>query len=286
MRPSVFIGSSIWRTVEPLHMRSLVPLLRDNYYGYYPQVGDALIERARGISATYFLRHTKGDVHLSLDSDIVEFTKESIDQMCEQAVEYGIVGACYITRSTMRTFPTSQLENGIKVLFANDPTPVPIQWAATGCLAVHRRVFEAMAETMPLLHEPDNERAFYPFYQTMIYDDPASGKILLSEDYAFCQRAKDLGFQTYLNPAVRVGHMGQFMHRMEDLVQEILEPQPIAITRNGQQWHIECAGTRMSAEEQGREVGPKPSRAERRREQRNGKPVRDLIGAEKGQPSA
>ena len=249
-------------------MKSLVPLLRDNRYGYFPQVGDALIERARGISATYFMRHTKGDVHLSLDSDIVEFTKDAIDQMCEQAVKYDIVGACYITRSTMRTFPTSHFEEGIPVTFAGDPTPVPIKWAATGCLAVHRRVFEAMAETMPLLHEADGERAFYPFYQTMVYDDPQGGKLLLSEDYAFCERAAQLGFKSYINPAIRVAHIGQYAHRLEDLAQEVLEPQAMRVTRNGRQWTVECEGTKMSAEEQGRIPVVNNSRAERRRQKR------------------
>lgn len=263
MKPTVYIGSAVWRTVEPLHLKSLVPLLRDPSYGYFPQVGDALIERARGISASYFLRYTKGDVHLSLDSDICEFTKEAIDQMCEQAVEYGIVGAVYIGRSTMRTFPTSLFEEGLKVTFDTDPTPVPVLWAATGCLAVHRRVFEAMAETLPLLHEADEQRAFYPFYQTMIHDDPDGGKILLSEDYAFSQRARDLGFKSYINPSIRVAHIGQYAHRLEDLAQQMLEPQPLSIVRHGRQWTTECAGTLMTPQEQGR-----MPRAERRRQEK------------------
>jgi hypothetical protein len=178
----------------------------------------------------------------------------------------------------MRTFPTSHFEEGVRVTFANDPTPIPIQWAATGCLAVHRRVFEAMAETMPLLHEADGERAFYPFYQTMIYDDPQGGKLLLSEDYAFCQRAKELGFQSYVNPAVRIAHMGQYAHRLEDLAQEMLEPQPMAVTRQGRQWLIECPGTKMTAADQGRI--PIENRAERRR-QKKASTVHDLIGAGK-----
>ncbi len=64
-------------------MKSLVPFLRDINYGYFPQVGDALIERSRGMSATNFMLNTKGDVHLSLDSDIVDFQKDAIDQMGE-----------------------------------------------------------------------------------------------------------------------------------------------------------------------------------------------------------
>ncbi len=254
MSPKVYIGSVIWRSVEPLHMKSLVALLQDSSYAYFPQIGDALVERARAISASYFLRHTQAEVHLSLDSDIVGFEKESIDQMCEQALTHDIVGAIYICRSTTRTFPATFFEEDYPIEFAFDPTPQPVKWVATGCLAVHRRVFEKMAETMPLLHERDGDRAFYNFYQTMEYDTEEMGRILLSEDYAFSQRAKDLGFTSYINPAVRIGHIGSYTYRLEDMGQETVEPRPLKLERRGTVWRI--------AES---EAPIRESRAERRR---------------------
>ena len=269
--PKVFVGSAIWRSVNALQFKSLLRLLRDPQYGFFPQVGDSLLERARGMSATYFLRHTDAEVHLSLDSDIVEFKKEAIDQMCEQAVEYGIVGAAYICRSVARTFPASFFENEQSIEFAHDPTPQKIKWIATGCVAVHRRVFEAVAKTLPLLHEKDGERAFYPFYQTMIYDEPEVGKILLSEDFAFSERAKAAGFPPYINPTVRVGHVGPYVHRLEDMAQEMLAPQPIRITRAGRYWHVECEGTAETPEAMGRITPGKGDEIRERFEQLNGR---------------
>ncbi|KKM85187.1 hypothetical protein LCGC14_1291580 [marine sediment metagenome] len=280
MQPSVYIGSAVWRDVVALHVQSLIPLLLDNeHYIYKPQVGDALVERSRAMSASYFLRETDGEVHLSLDSDIVEFTKDAIDQMCEQTRKYDIVAAAYICRATARTFPASFLEEGTRVEFGFDSTPVPVKWAATGCMAVHRRVFEKMAETMPLLHESDGPRAFYPFYQSMIWDEPEiNEKILLSEDFAFCQRARDLGFGVYINPSIRLGHMGAYVHRIEDMAQKMLKPQPMAITRMGRHYKVEYSGETESDADLGRlsmemskkkdEELFKPSRAERRRNKR------------------
>jgi hypothetical protein len=267
----VYIGSAIWRSVEPLHMKALMPLLRDPDYEYWPQIGDACMERVRGISATYFLRHTDADVHLSLDSDIIEFEKDVIDKMCEQAERYDIVGAVYICRSTSRTFPATFFNDGGVIEFAFDPTPKPVQWVATGCLAVHRRVFERMAETMPLLHERDGKRAFYDFYETMHYDTKDMGLIKLTEDYAFSQRAKDLGFTSYINPAVRVGHMGPYAYRLEDMAQTVLEPQPMKLERRGTVWRVECAMNEETPEGKGEEIRAKFSRAERRRNQRKEK---------------
>jgi len=231
----------------------MVPLLRDPKYAYFPQVGDALIERARGMSATNFLRNTDADVHLSIDSDIMGFTKEGIDLLCEQAGELGIVGAVYITRATARTFPTTMFLDEQRVEFAADPTPIPVRWAATGCLAVHRRVFEKLAEDLILLHEKDGPRAFYNFYHSMEYEgDESMGRILLSEDYAFCQRAREAGFNTYINPAIRLGHIGPYVHRLEDMAQTPLAPQPLALTHIGRHWRIECEGVTEDAEAMGR----------------------------------
>lgn len=237
-----------------------------------------MIERARGIAATHFMRQTKGEVFLSLDSDIIQFSKKDIDQMCEQTREYDIVAAVYICRSTMRTFPATFFEEGKTVEFGSDPTPVPVKWAATGCMAVHRRVFERLAEDMPLLHASDGPRAFYDFFETMHWAEPELGGelIKLSEDYAFSKRAKDAGFGVHINPAVRVGHIGQYVHRLEDMAQEMLAPQALAITRLGRDWRVEHAGIKQTPESMGRipegrgeEIRNKfDSRAERRRRQR------------------
>jgi len=275
-RVKVYIGSAIWRTVEPLHMQSVMALLTKKEsdsgpaYEYYPQTGDACMERVRGISATYFLRHTDADVHLSIDSDIVQFDRVAIDQMCEQAEKYDIVGAIYICRSTARTFPTTFFNDGEVIEFAFDPTPKPVQWVATGCLAVHRRVFEKMAETMPLLHKPDGKRAFYDFYETMHYDTEEMGLIKLTEDYAFSQRAKDIGFTSYINPAIRLGHMGPYAYRLEDMAQVLLEPQPMKLGRRGTVWRVECAMNEDTSRNLGGE-SRKTNRAARRRDERNEK---------------
>jgi len=251
----VYVGNAVGRTVDPMHMKAMAPLLRDPKYAYFPQIGDALMERVRGMSASYFLRHTDADVHLSIDSDIVDFKKEAIDQMVEQAEELGIVGAAYICRSTARTFPASWFAEDQRINFAYDTTPVPIRWIATGCVAVHRRVFEAMVDTgMPLLHEEDGKRAFYDFYETMNYDlgKGNGGLIKLSEDYAFSERAAQLGFKSYLNPGIRVGHVGPYTHRLEDMAQTPLKSQELALTHVGKYWRIECAGIEETPEALGR----------------------------------
>ena len=236
----VYIGSCIWREVASEHHRSLIPLLRQPGVIYAPQVGDALIERARGISATNFLLNTDADVHLSIDSDICGFTVEDAFKLCEMAEEYGIVAGAYVCRSASRTFPASYYEANVRVEHAFDHTPVPIRWAATGFLATHRRVFERLAQDLRLLH-PSQPWAFYNFYQPFEYEDANTrGPVLLSEDFAFCQRAREAGFGIWIDPAIRLGHIGSYTYRLEDTAQPQVEPQPLAITRtDSNKWRIE-----------------------------------------------
>ena len=243
-----YIGSIVWRTLEPAHVKALVPLLREEGFSYWPMTGDALVERARSISATHFLRHSDADVHLSIDSDIVGFTVEDTKRICEQAMTSDIVAGVYVCRSAIRTFPATFYEDGVRVLHGFDHTPVPVKWAATGFMAVHRRVFERLAQDLRLLHPNDGDRSFYPFYLPFEYEMEDGEPILLSEDYAFCERAKRAGFGCYVNPAVRLGHVGQYIYRLEDTAQPQVDPQPIALTRQGKRWRIEGMAEKVTGE--------------------------------------
>jgi hypothetical protein len=244
----VYVGSCIWRTVEVAHMAALVPLLRSPGFGYYPQVGDALIDRARGISATYFLEKTDCDVHLSIDSDIVGFTVEDTLKLCEAAEEYGIVGGVYVCRSPKKTYPASYYLDGEPVIHAFDHTPVEVKFLATGFMAVHRRVFEKLAETVPMM-APEDDKHFYAFYQPMAYEDEDVGQTIeLSEDWAFCQRAKEAGFKVYIDPAIRLGHIGNYTYTLEDMLRDREPPQPLMVRRDGQEWSVFTLGSQAEAE--------------------------------------
>lgn len=227
-QPTIYLGSAYGRNVEPDHLQSLIRMLR-HPVTFAPTWNDALLCRARSKTATHFLLETGADVHVSIDSDIV-FDPQSVLQIARQAHETGgIVAGLYVTRATGKLCrPTSIFEADVPIEFGTDPTPVPIKWAATGFLATPRRVFERLAEDLPLCH-PTESWKFHPFYMPMIVDGP-NGPIYLSEDFAFCERARQAGFRVYLNPAVRLLHVGHHAFRMEDLGQPEIAPAPVRMT--------------------------------------------------------
>jgi hypothetical protein len=227
----IYIGSAVWRTEEHAYsqaMRQLwASLVKQGMdFADGTVVGDALISRSRSIVASSFLR-SDADVLLIIDSDIY-FMPENAIELCKKAMELDIVGAMYMTRS-MQTQPAMMLPDDEAIIFSPSAEPVEVPFISTGFMAVTKKVFERLSEDLPLCHQgwanKGKATAFWPFY--MPYVIPWKGEdgyMYLSEDWAFCQRAKDAGFKIWLDPSIRLGHVGDVMYTLEDLVRQ---PRPV-----------------------------------------------------------
>jgi hypothetical protein len=211
---------------EPLHQVT---------YGYIP--GDADVGRARNIAASIFLREGH-DVLLTIDSDIW-FRPEDALRICEEAMTRDIVGGLYMVRSVFNSQPAPLIDIDKEIIMAAGQEPVEAKYLATGFMAVHRRVFEKLADGLPLCMQT-TPYPFWPFYLQYAIPWPNDGHLYLSEDYAFCQRARDAGFKIWLDPSIRLGHVGNYEFRLEDLLTEFPSPMPMKIVqRNG---HCEVEG--------------------------------------------
>ena len=226
----VYCATIAWRSVHAEHMKCVNQLFRYANLTYRLQNGDALIERSRAIIATHFLRETDADVLVTIDDDVL-FASTSVMKVAEQAMTYDNVAGLYMTRGNP-VRPASMIEEGVKVDLTGLTDLVPIKYAATGFLATHRRVFEKLAQGMPLCH-PKEEWRFYPFYTPFVANDDDGDPILLSEDYAFAERARMAGFGMYANPAIRLVHIGEYKYRTEDIGLKIPQEAPLSIVRHG-----------------------------------------------------
>ena len=83
---------------------------------------------------------------------------------------------------------------------AYEDAVVPVDWLGTGCMLIHRRVFESIKEKFGdslKITVPDYEYDYFrPF-------DSARG-----EDVSFCIRAKEAGTQPHLDLGLPVFHVG------------------------------------------------------------------------------
>jgi hypothetical protein len=91
--------------------------------------------------------------------------------------------------------------------------PVEVSEVATGLMLIHRSVFEKM-EPLCLKYAVNNQKAEFDFDQmvteffaTSITEDG----ILLSEDYHFCRKWREMGGKVYAAPWVSVVHAGDYV---------------------------------------------------------------------------
>ena len=231
----VYFGPSYYRAIDVAHHLAVLHLFktagaRNLALRIEPTWGDALIERSRARSATRFLETTDCDVWLSIDSDI-HFDPNDAIRLCEQAMEFDVVGGMYFTRTSNDPIPAVRLVEGQRYDLS-DSKPVPVTYPSTGYLAVHRRVFKALAEEIPVCHPSDAILRHIPFFTPFPMEEGGE-LVLLSEDWALVARARDAGFGIYLNPAVKATHFGALAVSSHDLAVERTGREAKAITRTG-----------------------------------------------------
>ena len=181
--------------------------------------GDALIDRARSMEASRFLLKTEADILLFIDDDICFEPSEVVRMLTDmQEQELDIVGAPYVLKQDGGGHLTTKLlpENK-EILLGKDGKIEQVRAVATGCMAIHRRVLEKMATTMPLCSMGNGEN-FYPFFQPFPkYLEENKKWVYASEDWAACLRAEDLGFKIWLDCRVTLKHAGRYLYTIGDL---------------------------------------------------------------------
>lgn len=198
-----------YRSISLPTVASILKLLDDpkNPLGWRVSLnGEAGINRSRSIIASRWWAETADDVFLMLDDDII-FSPEDAHRLVELCRNgHDIVCAAYPVRDgghvALRGYGKEPFT------FGGGLDPVEIRYASTGFLAVHRRVLDALIQKLPLCHA-NQQWSFWPLFDfKTIEDEPAGGHNYLSEDWNFCDMALDAGFKVWLDPSIRIQHLG------------------------------------------------------------------------------
>lgn len=228
-------------------MECLIRLLKTRPIVLYPAFNDALITRARSRALSDFLYKSDADVMLMIDSDIA-FLPEHALKICDQAMTHDIVVGQYVTRNYEQALPTTFTNVGKKIVYGTDLDElVEVRYGATGFMAIHRRVAQKLAKRrdMPLCHP--TTYSFHPFFNTEAVKEETEW-IFASEDFFFCRKARQEGFRVWLNPGVRLSHIGEHFFRLEDMLPLSRPAQPVPmslqlnlIQNGGISWDIQKA---------------------------------------------
>jgi hypothetical protein len=167
-------------------------------------------------------RNSSDDVFLMIDDDVV-FLPEDAERVVRLAREKRtIVCAAYPVKDgghlACRRFP------GQEIVFGPGQEPVRIVYPATGFMACHRDVIDAMVAArtpdgrphFPLCGE-GTATPMWPFFDTFPLTGPDGRSEYLSEDYAFGEIARQLGFDIWLDPATVLYHMGYYPYTIQNM---------------------------------------------------------------------
>jgi SAM-dependent methyltransferase len=173
--------------------------LRDWGWPVEIRYGDALIDRARAKAVSNWFRNETTDVFLMIDDDIV-FKPEDAARVVNLAREKRAI-ACGAYPVGGGEHMASRGWPGQELHWGPQHKPLEIRWPATGFMAVHRDVVAALVKDETLCY-PTQPDAFWPIFQPFVLGDN-----YLSEDYAFGERARRLGFATWMDPRIILHHL-------------------------------------------------------------------------------
>jgi hypothetical protein len=198
-------------------------------------VFDSLVPRARNRLALHFLDSDCTDL-LFVDSDIAFRAEDALSLLARpepilggiysrKQVDWGRIARAVragIPPESLAPFGTVPVLNWLGPADGiNLASPFPVRQIGTGFLRIHREVLCAMIERFGDDIAFDNAgdeplfsgRAAYDFFPSGIdrRHPLGSGKRqYLSEDWAFCERATELGYTIHAAPWVRLVHTGPY----------------------------------------------------------------------------
>jgi len=204
---------------------------KKHLYNHILATPTATADISRSMVATGFLKHSDYDALFYVDDDII-FKPEDADKLADYIENSGmsIVGGCYAVKGGQCN-PSSRFYDKQTIQFNADAKPVEILYLAGGFMMVHRRVFEKMTSKIPLCQAGTKaEMEFYPFFMSFIkrahWLFGGSKNVVneyLTEDFAFCDKARELGFKIMLDPSIRLEHVGEKPFKLEDIFAPVQE---------------------------------------------------------------
>jgi hypothetical protein len=195
-----FYGNHVASVVRGLPFLMLGGMAVD----YYLLTGCCHVDDARNICVGAFLK-TNCEALIFIDADI-GFPAEALYRLATHQGD--VVAGVYPRRDAVRSWPfkfepTAEMQEGEDGVVRSGILGLP-----TGFMKIHRRVLFAMSEIEPRRFDPfGTGEAETPIIFERDYD--YRGGERLSGDYAFCAKARALGFELALDPHLPFTHAGE-----------------------------------------------------------------------------
>jgi len=184
--------------------------------------GCSVVSRVRNIIVNEFLE-SEAEHLLMIDSDMT-FNADDIFRMLAWSQTKPIVAGVGVARKKEKVYFSSLDQDEDNNIVMDKMGLVKVKRVGTGFIMIQRNVFEVMRDAHPEWKYMDQNtgkmlQSFFDFKST------PDGYI--GEDYVFCDRAHEHGFTAWVDPTIRLGHMGVMEYEGsfgEDFLYPLLKP--------------------------------------------------------------
>lgn len=189
--------------------------------------GCSVVSRARNMIAHEFIK-SDCDSLMFIDADMT-FEAESVIRLMAWNQDRAIVAGAYEARKEGKVYILS-LDGGNGVhgpqgkVTMDEVGLVKAYRVATGFMMIQRRVFEVLREAHPEWKHKDTntDEQLYSYF-----DFKCTPEGYIGEDFLFCDRAREQGLDIWLDPTIKLGHMG--IHEFKsDFGNDVLYPSMMA----------------------------------------------------------
>ena len=182
--------------------------------------GCSVVSRARNLLAKDFLESNCTDL-IFIDSDI-NFEPEDVLRLMAWTSEpkKGIVAGVPRVRGEERVYITALDYDENNELTMNGMGLVRAKRVATAFMMVRRDVFETLVEAHPewTYHDKKTDRMLPALFDFKLTEEGYMG-----EDFLFCDRSREVGFEVWVDPTIKLGHMG-VQEYLGDFGNDVLYP--------------------------------------------------------------
>lgn len=193
-------------------------------HGFSLQIGSvcgcSVVSRARNLLVKDFLDSDCTDL-LFIDSDINFDPDDALRLMAWGSdPKMGIVAGVPRTRNEDRVYITDLDYDVANQLSMNGMGLVRGRRVATAFMLVRREVFETLVNTHP---EWSYEDTRSNKTLSAVFDFKLTSEGYMGEDFLFCDRARAAGFEVWIDPTIKLGHMG-VQEYLGDFGKDVLYP--------------------------------------------------------------
>ena len=216
----IMVGFPCYKTTNPVTAFAMIAMALDfgrDKIRFDMSIGDPMIYHSRNRLAEKFLA-TDAKYLLMIDDDIIpcigrpawmKATVPSAKNVDDLPLQRHIIHRLLNSGKTLVGGAYFGRQEGAKLICSNqglveaarayNDVIEPVDWIGTGCLLIHRSVFDDIRKKFPELKTNNPENPFDYFL-------PMKGHV--GEDISFCFRAKDAGHTPHIDLGTPVFHVG------------------------------------------------------------------------------